>query len=184
MTETETSRRSTAAGRGRRADEARTTDHGDTGTDLGADTTVTPDESPALTLSLTQEHALEVLLEEAKQQITEQVRERTSGSDGAAMVTAARTQLLTQVQLAQQEQARRRLQLAGAQGELALASAVQGAATIVRSVVPTALLRPDATIDAGFDLADQGLILLRRLSREVFGAVRTTLAPAGGLLAA
>ena len=75
MTETETSRRSTAAGRGRRADEARTTDHEDTRVTLGVDPSVTPDESPALALSLTQDHALEVLLEEARQQITEEPKE-------------------------------------------------------------------------------------------------------------
>src|SRR5262245_54563573 len=70
-------RRSTATGRAKRTDDPSTSDQPRITDENGAETTMTPDESPALTLSLTQEHALEVLLEEAKQQITEQVRERT-----------------------------------------------------------------------------------------------------------
>lgn len=181
MTESQ-NRRAGTTGRAKRTEGTGTPDQPRIPTENGAETTMTPDESPALTLSLTQEHALEVLLEEAKQQITEQIRERSTLADGGSMVDAARTQLLGQIERAQQDQARRRMQLAAAQGEEAVSSAVQGAVTLVRSVVPTVLLRPDETIDMTFDLANQGLLLLRRLSHEVFGAVRTTLAP--GLLAA
>ena len=177
-------RRSSATGRAKRTDDPSTSDQPRITDENGAETTMTPDESPALTLSLTQEHALEVLLEEAKQQITEQVRERTTAADGGSMIDAARTQLLGELERAQQRQARRRMQLAASQGEEAVSSAVQGAATLVRSVVPSVLLRPDETIDMGFDLADQGLLLLRRLSHEVFGAVRSTIAPSGVLIAA
>ena len=182
-------RRSGATGRAKRSDEPSTSDQpratDERITDKnGAETTMTPDESPALTLSLTQEHALEVLLEEAKQQITEQVRERTAVADGGSMVDAARNQLLGELERAQQRQARRRMQIAASQGEEVVSSAVQGAATLVRSVVPSVLLRPDETIDMTFDVADHGLLLLRRLSHEVFGAVRSTLAPSAMLVAA
>jgi hypothetical protein len=76
------------------------------------------------------------------------------------------------------------MRIAAWQGEEAVSSAVQGAATLVRSVVPSVLLRPDETIDMTFDVADHGLLLLRRLSHEVFGAVRSTLAPSAMLVAA
>jgi hypothetical protein len=50
---------------------------------------------------------------------------------------------------------------------------VHGLTTIVRSVVPAALVRPEDVIEATFALADQGLRVGRRLALTVTSSVRS-----------
>ena len=52
-------------------------------------------------------------------------------------------------------------------GEDAVAGMVQGITTIVRSIVPAALVRPQDVIEATYALADQGLRVGRRLALTV-----------------
>jgi hypothetical protein len=57
--------------------------------------------------------------------------------------------------------------------EDAVAGLVQGITTIVRSIVPAAIVRPEDVIEATFALADQGLRVGRRLALTVTSGVRS-----------
>jgi hypothetical protein len=93
------------------------------------------------------------------------------------LVTEARGQLLTQLQEQQQERARRQLTAAAQSGEEAADGLVRGVTTIVRTMVPTALVRPEDLIDAAYTVADQGLRISRRLALSVSSSVRSLRAP-------
>lgn len=88
------------------------------------------------------------------------------------LLEQARAGLLTELQEQEQERARRQLQDAARSGEEAVAGVVRSVTTIVRSIVPSALVRPDELIEATFVLADQGLRVGRRLALTVTSSVR------------
>lgn len=92
---------------------------------------------------------------------------------GRRLLTAARADLLAELRSQEQEQARRRLVQATRSSEDAVAGLVQGITTIVRSIVPAAIVRPEDVIEATFALADQGLRVGRRLALTATGGVRS-----------
>ena len=84
-----------------------------------------------------------------------------SGPDGTEerqqverVLEQARAGLLAELRDQEQERARRQLQEAAASGEDAVAGVVQSITTIVRGIVPAALVRPEDVIEATFALAD------------------------------
>lgn len=87
------------------------------------------------------------------------------------LLTSTRADLLAE--LHQQEQARRQLAQATRGSEEAVAGVVQGITTIVRSIVPPALVRPEDVIEATYALADQGLRVGRRLALTLTSNVRS-----------
>ena len=92
---------------------------------------------------------------------------------GRRLLAAARADLLTELRSEEQEQARRQLVQATRSSEDAVAGLVQGITTIVRSIVPAALVRPEDVIEATFALADQRLRVGRRLALTVTSSVRS-----------
>lgn len=94
-------------------------------------------------------------------------RERTG-----RMVSIARAELLGQLREQEQEQARRQLAAATRSSEDAAVGVVRGVTTIIRSVLPAALLRPEDLIEAAYVMADQGLRVSRRLALAVSSSVR------------
>lgn len=89
------------------------------------------------------------------------------------LVVAARRDLLEELRAQEQEQARRQLAAAADSGEDAVTGLVQGVASIVRSLVPAVLVRPEEVIETTYALADQGLRVSRRLALTVTGSVRS-----------
>lgn len=89
------------------------------------------------------------------------------------LLEQARASMLAQLQGQEQERARRQLQEAARSGEDAVAGVVQSVTTVVRSIVPAALVRPEDVIEAAFDLADQGLRVGRRLALTMSSSVRS-----------
>ena len=89
------------------------------------------------------------------------------------LLEQARAGLLAELREQEQERARRQLQEAARSGEEAVAGVVQSVTTIVRSIVPTAFVRPEELIEATFVLADQGLRVGRRLALTVTSSVRS-----------
>lgn len=85
----------------------------------------------------------------------------------------ARAGLLAELRDQEQERARRQLQEAARSGEDAVAGVVQSITTIVRGIVPAALVRPEDVIEATFALADQGLRISRRLALTTTSSVRS-----------
>ncbi|WP_164699687.1 hypothetical protein [Modestobacter sp. KNN46-3] len=103
-----------------------------------------------------------------------------SGPDGTEerqqverVLEQARAGLLAELRDQEQERARRQLQEAAASGEDAVAGVVQSITTIVRGIVPAALVRPEDVIEATFALADQGLRISRRLALTTTSSVRS-----------
>lgn len=86
---------------------------------------------------------------------------------------SARADLLAELREQEQEQARRQLANAARSGEDAVVGVVQGITTIVRSIVPPVLMRPEDVIEATFALADQGLRVGRRLALTVASSARS-----------
>ena len=105
------------------------------------------------------------------------VTHATDGGDederGRRLLTAARADLLAELRIQEQEEARRQLVQATRSSEDAVAGLVQGITTIVRSIVPAALVRPEEVIEATFALADQGMRVGRRLALTVTSGVRS-----------
>ncbi len=89
------------------------------------------------------------------------------------LLEQTRAGLIAELREQEQERARRQLQAAARSGEEAVAGVVQSVTAIVRSVVPTALVRPEELIEATFVLADQGLRVGRRLALTVTSSVRS-----------
>ncbi|MCZ2816132.1 hypothetical protein [Modestobacter sp. VKM Ac-2984] len=85
----------------------------------------------------------------------------------------ARAGLLAELRDQEQERARQQLQEAARSGEDAVAGVVQSITTIVRGIVPAALVRPEDVIEATFALADQGLRMSRRLALTTTSSVRS-----------
>lgn len=86
---------------------------------------------------------------------------------------SARQELLTELRSQEQQHAREQLAWATGRGEDAVSGMVEGVAVVVRTVVPTALLRPEEVIETTYALADQGLRLTRRLALTVVGSIRS-----------
>lgn len=89
------------------------------------------------------------------------------------MLEQARAALLAELRDQEQERARRQLQEAARSGEDAVAGVIQSLTTIVRGIVPAALVRPEDVIEATFALADQGLRVGRRLALSTTSSVRS-----------
>jgi hypothetical protein len=89
------------------------------------------------------------------------------------LVLAVRRDLLTELRSQEQEQARRQLAAAADSSEDAVSGIVQGVTTIVRSLVPAVLVRPEEVIETTYALADQSLRVVRRLALTVTGSVRS-----------
>ena len=88
------------------------------------------------------------------------------------MLGEARSELQEQLLREEQERARRQLADAARNSEDAVAGVVHSVTTILRSIVPAALVRPEDLIEATYSLADQGLRVGRRLALTVSGGVR------------
>jgi len=120
--------------------------------------------------------AQEDLTQDVRLHVARQLVE--SGSDGGdearigKMLTDARSELQEQLLHEQQERARRQLAEAARNSEDAVAGVVHSVTTILRSVVPPALVRPEDLIEATYSLADQGLRVGRRLALTVSGSAR------------
>ena len=89
------------------------------------------------------------------------------------LLDAVRADLLAELRGQEQERARQQLAEATRSSEDAVAGLVQGVTTIVRSIVPAALVRPEDVIEATFALADQGLRVGRRLALTMAPNVRS-----------
>ncbi len=115
---------------------------------------------------------------QARRIVAERVVAEADGSAAAdgertdRLVAATRADLLAELREQEQEQARRQLAEAGRNGEDAVAAVVRGMTTIVRSVVPAALVRPEDVIEAAYGLADQGLRVSRRLALSAAASLR------------
>jgi serine phosphatase RsbU (regulator of sigma subunit) len=89
------------------------------------------------------------------------------------LIEEARAGLLSELREQEQQRARQQLQDAAHSGEEAVAGVVQSVTAIVRTIVPTALVRPEELIEAAYVLADQGLRVSRRLALTVTSGVRS-----------
>jgi hypothetical protein len=89
------------------------------------------------------------------------------------LVLAVRRDLLAELRTQEQEQARRQLVAAADSSEDAVVGIVQGVTTIVRSLVPAVVVRPDEVIETTYALADQSLRVVRRLALTITGSVRS-----------
>lgn len=105
-------------------------------------------------------------------QVLQESRNGSHDERARQLVLAVRRDLLAELREHEQQQARQQLAAAADSSEDAVAGIVQGVTTIVRSVVPAVLVRPDAVIDTSFALADQGLRVARRLALVVTENVR------------
>ncbi|TFV89494.1 hypothetical protein [Blastococcus sp. CT_GayMR16] len=88
-------------------------------------------------------------------------------------LTVARAELVQQLREQEQEEARRELVQATRSSEDAAAGVVRSVTTIVRTIVPTALVRPEDLIEAAYTLADQALRVSRRVALTVSSSVRS-----------
>ena len=116
------------------------------------------------------------LTQEVRLHVTRQLIENESdGGDEARvgkMLTDARSELQEQLSREQQERARRQLADAARHSEDAVAGVVHSVTTILRSIVPAVLVRPEDVIEATYSLADQGLWVSRRLALTISGSAR------------
>ncbi|MPQ99525.1 hypothetical protein GB931_16705 [Modestobacter sp. I12A-02628] len=121
--------------------------------------------------------AQEELTLEIRGLVARQVLEHTGTDDererAGRLVTLARADLLGQLREQEQEQARRQLDQATRSTEDAVDGVVRSVTTVVRSLVPAALVRPEDLIEAAYTVADQGLRVSRRLALSVTGSVRS-----------
>jgi hypothetical protein len=120
--------------------------------------------------------AQQELQQEARQLVVRELMDREPNGDeearGGRVLTAARAELLQQLIAEQQEQARRQLIDAARSSEDAVDGVVRSINSIVRTVVPAALVRPEGLIEGTFNLADQGLRISRRLALTLSAGVR------------
>ena len=121
--------------------------------------------------------AQDELTHEIRHLVARQVLDPATDDDSreraGSLVTAARADLLEQLREQEQEQARRSLARASQSGEEAVAGVVRSVTTVVRTLVPTALVRPEDLIEAAYTVADQGLRVSRRLALSVSSGVRS-----------
>lgn len=121
--------------------------------------------------------AQEELTHEIRSLVARQALDVASDDDhrerAGHLVTVARADLLEQLREQEQEQARRQLAQATQSSEDAVAGVVRSVTMIVRTLVPTALVRPEDLIEAAYTVADQGLRVSRRLALSVSSSVRS-----------
>ncbi|TFV77412.1 hypothetical protein E4P39_05365 [Blastococcus sp. CT_GayMR19] len=121
--------------------------------------------------------AQEELTHEIRQLVARQALDSATDDDrrerAGSLVTVARADLLEQLREQEQEQARRQLERATRSGEEAVAGVVRSVTMVVRTLVPTALVRPEDLIEAAYSVADQGLRVSRRLALGVSSGVRS-----------
>lgn len=121
--------------------------------------------------------AQEELTHEIRQLVARQALDLATDDDHRAragqLVTVARADLLEQLREQEQAQARRQLARATQSSEEAVEGVVRSVTMIVRTLVPTALMRPEDLIEAAYTVADQGLRVSRRLALSVSSGVRS-----------
>ncbi|SOE01272.1 hypothetical protein [Blastococcus haudaquaticus] len=123
-------------------------------------------------LSRTRDDAEDRARELLAAEVLQSARNGSHDERARQLVLAVRRDLLVELREQEQAQARRRLAAAADSSEDAVAGVVQGVTTIVRSLVPAALVRPEELIETTFALADQGLRVARRLALVVTENVR------------
>ena len=105
-------------------------------------------------------------------QVLQESRNGSHDERARQLVLAVRRDLLVELREQEQEQARRQLAAAADSSEDAVAGLVQGVTTIVRSLVPAVLVRPEEVIETTYALADQSLRVARRFALVVTDSVR------------
>ena len=106
-------------------------------------------------------------------QVLQESRNGSHDERARQLVLAVRRDLLLELREQEQEQARRQLASAADSSEDAVAGLVQGVTTIVRSLVPVVLVRPEEVIETTYALADQSLRVTRRLALVLTQSVRS-----------
>ena len=124
-------------------------------------------------LSRTRDEAEDRARELLAAEVLQSTRNGPHDERARQLVLAVRRDLLVELREQEQAQARRQLAAAADSSEDAVAGVVQGVTTIVRSLVPAALVRPEEVIETTFALADQGLRVARRLALVVTENLRS-----------
>ena len=124
-------------------------------------------------LSRTRDEAEDRARELLAAEVLQSTRNGSHDERARQLVLAVRRDLLADLREQEQDQARRQLAAAADSSEDAVAGIVQGVTTVVRSLVPTVLVRPQEALETAFALADQGLRVTRRLALVVSGSVRS-----------
>lgn len=106
-------------------------------------------------------------------QVLQESRNGSHDERARQLVLAVRRDLLVELRDQEQEQARRQLASAADSSEDAVAGLVQGVTTIVRSLVPAVLVRPEEVIETTYALADQSLRVTRRFALVLTQSVRS-----------
>jgi hypothetical protein len=124
-------------------------------------------------LSRTRDEAEDRARELLAAEVLQAARNGSHDERARQLVLAVRRDLLTELRSQEQDQARRQLAAAADSSEDAVTGIVQGVTTIVRSLVPAVLVRPEEVIETTYALADQSLRVVRRLALTVTGSVRS-----------
>ena len=124
-------------------------------------------------LSRTRDEAEDRARELLAAEVLQSTRNGSHDERARQLVLAVRRDLLLELRAQEQDQARRQLAAAADSSEDAVAGLVQGVTTIVRSLVPAVLVRPEEAIETTFALADQGLRVARRLALVVTQSMRS-----------
>ncbi|SDF08047.1 hypothetical protein SAMN05660485_02468 [Blastococcus fimeti] len=137
-----------------------------TGTSTGGPTEM---EELARTRDEAEDRARELLAA----QVLQESRNGSHDERARQLVLAVRRDLLVELREQEQQQARRQLSAAADSSEDAVAGLVQGVTTIVRSLVPAVLVRPEEVIETTYALADQSLRVTRRLALVITQSMRS-----------
>lgn len=133
--------------------------------------TGSPDEMEQL--ARTRDEAEDRARELLAAQVLQESRNGSHDERARQLVLAVRRDLLVELREQEQEQARRQLASAADSSEDAVAGLVQGMTTIVRSLVPAVLVRPEEVIETTYALADQSLRVTRRLALALTQSMRS-----------
>ena len=151
-----------------------------TTTDAAAKRTADADPKPATggpdemeELARTRDEAEDRARELLAAQVLQESRNGSHDERARQLVLAVRRDLLVELREQEQEQARRQLASAADSSEDAVAGLVQGVTTIVRSLVPAVLVRPEEVIETTYALADQSLRVTRRLALALTQSMRS-----------
>lgn len=106
-------------------------------------------------------------------QVLQESRNGSHDERARQLVLAVRRDLLLELREQEQQQARRQLSAAADSSEDAVTGLVQGVTTIVRSLVPAVLVRPEEVIETTYALADQSLRVTRRLALTLTQSMRS-----------
>ena len=124
-------------------------------------------------LSRTRDEAEDRARELLAAEVLQSTRNGSHDERARQLVLAVRRDLLADLREQEQAQARRQLAAAADSSEDAVVGVVQGVTTIVRSLVPAALVRPEEAIQTTFAPADQALRIAPRLALAVTENVRS-----------